>query len=197
MAGRFAFQKFASGMSRSTGRLSARASASARAAAPDILVPRASEAGIGTISNGAAVHPGAAVGYAAKAGWPTTTGMPSTVVKKPTFLVSVGGMKRTYSSGAPNKLGLWGAKLAACWRDRGSVWNHPIAKRLGLDDELDRAWIKSMFIIPFIIYCLITMYFVPRPGDYGHGHSGSRGCSGCCQCLAGGSESSNNRRDEA
>jgi len=69
---------------------------------------------------------------AAKAGWPTTTGMPSTVVKKPTFLVSVGGMKRTYSSGAPNNLGHWGAKLAACWRDRGSVWNHPIAKRLGL-----------------------------------------------------------------
>ena len=65
------------------------------------------------------------------------------------------------------------------------------------DDELDRAWIKSMFIIPFIIYCFVTMYFVPRPGDYGHGHSGSRGCSGCCQCLAGGSESSNNRRDEA
>ena len=68
---------------------------------------------------------------ATKAGWPTT-GMPSTVVKKPTFLVSVGGMKRTYSSGAPNKRGHWGAKLAACWRDRGSVWNHPIAKRLGL-----------------------------------------------------------------
>ena len=40
---------------------------------------------------------------AAKAGWPTT-GMPSTVVKKPTFPVSVGGMKRTYSSGAPKAI---------------------------------------------------------------------------------------------
>ena len=42
MAGRFVFQKLASGMSRSTGRLSARASAPARAAAPAILTPRAS-----------------------------------------------------------------------------------------------------------------------------------------------------------
>jgi len=61
MAGRFAFQKFASGMSRSTRRLSARASASARAAAPVILVPRASEAGMGTISTGAAVDSGTAL----------------------------------------------------------------------------------------------------------------------------------------
>ena len=69
---------------------------------------------------------------ATKAGWPTT-GMPSTVVKKPTFLVSVGGtMKRAYSSGAPNKLGhSWSAKLAA-WRDRYSIWNLPMAKKLGL-----------------------------------------------------------------
>ncbi|KAG2584771.1 hypothetical protein PVAP13_6KG326500 [Panicum virgatum] len=86
MAGGFLFQKFASGMWRSTSRLS------------DPIIPHASVAAryLGTSPWSRA---------ATKAGWPTT-GMPSTVVKKPTFLVSVGGiMKRAYSSGAPNKLG--------------------------------------------------------------------------------------------
>ncbi|KAG2579921.1 hypothetical protein PVAP13_6NG310000 [Panicum virgatum] len=152
MAGRFVSHKFVSGICRSTSRLTARASPSARATDP--IVPRALEAGIRNNSNvfhGAAVQSGTAVpnncaihSYAAarylgtspwscaatKAGCPTT-GMPSTVIKKPTFPVSVGGMKRTYSSGAPNKLGhSWGAKLAA-WRDRGSVLKLRIAKKLG------------------------------------------------------------------
>ncbi|KAL6600335.1 hypothetical protein ACP70R_045135 [Stipagrostis hirtigluma subsp. patula] len=60
MAGRFLFQKFSSGMSRSSSLLGAHAAAASRAAAPGI--PR--EAGTRTLSNvfhGAAVHPGTAV----------------------------------------------------------------------------------------------------------------------------------------
>ncbi|CAO2202582.1 unnamed protein product [Urochloa humidicola] len=124
MAGRFVIHKFSFGMSRSTSLLGRHVSASAARAAGAPVTQTASDCGTRHISNalhGAALRPGMTIpnnhgihGFAARFPCPRpaaaetsqpTTGMPSIIMNRttPTFVDSLTGSKRGFSSTASNK----------------------------------------------------------------------------------------------
>ncbi|KAL6609586.1 hypothetical protein ACP70R_039555 [Stipagrostis hirtigluma subsp. patula] len=145
MTGGFLFQKFSSGMCRSTSLLAARASASAKATAP--VSPRAAAA---RYFNTAPCSVAAV----------TRRPMPSIINRsKSAFVHPARGVKRTFSSSASNEHEhYWEAKLAA-WRARGAAWVH---KQLSGDDVSTRSMKPMVLVTAGLCVCFLTW---PLPAE--------------------------------